>query len=74
MQNLIEKLETQLILVNIDIDTVDKIIESIRHKVSQNTLQTFDELSKLIYLKLEEIITPCEQPLIINRNTTHYVI
>jgi len=72
--DLIETLENQLVSADIGIEATDEIIESIRNKVSQNTLQTLDELHNLIQSKLKEIISPCEQPLIIDNNCKPYVI
>ena len=72
--DLIDTIEAQLICADIGIEATHEIIESVRHEVSQNTLQTLDALRDLIQSKLKEIISPSAQPLIINESYQPYVI
>lgn len=72
--NVIENIEEQLISADIGIEATDEIIQFIRNTASKTCLQIKDPLNNLIQSKLKEMITCCEQPLIVNESCKPYLI
>ena len=73
-EDLIDDIEMQLITADIGIDATNRIMNSIRLKVSRNELQTMEALLELLKVQLLEILEPCEASLEINSNQAPYVI
>ncbi len=73
-EDLIDEIEMQLLTADVGIEATEEVMEAIRNKVSRNELQTMDALTSLLKEKLSDIITPCQQPLIIDANKKPFVI
>nr|WP_018300255.1 signal recognition particle-docking protein FtsY [Fangia hongkongensis] len=73
-EDLIDEIEMQLLTADVGIEATEEVMEAIRNKVSRNELQTMDALTSLLKEKLSDIITPCQQPLIIDTSKKPFVI
>ena len=73
-EDLIDDIEMQLITADIGVDATEEIMEAIRSRVSRNELQTIEDLTNLLKMKLLEIITLSSIPLQIQAEKKPYVI
>ncbi len=71
---ILEELETRLLLADVGINATERMLESIREEVSRKALSNQDELFKALSHKMEEILTPVEEPLVIDDAKAPYII
>jgi len=64
--NLIEQLETQLLLADVGFETVQTILQSLTDQIKRKELSDAGALKKQLEKLLTDILQPCEQPLEIN--------
>lgn len=68
--DLLEELETQLIMADVGIEATQSIIASLTEKVSRKELKDSDALYAALKSELTHLLTPVEQPLDLNDNAT----
>ena len=73
-EELLEKIEMQLLTADIGVEATDDIVNHLRDKVARNELQTVENLNKIIKEKLTKILKPSEQPLTIDAQNTPHII
>ncbi len=61
--DLLEELESQLLLADVGVDATVDIIERLTQRVSRKELTSPDALHKALQEELLELLRPCEQPL-----------
>lgn len=73
--DILEELETRLLMADVGVEVTQKLIKNITEEVSRKNLSNVDELLALLNREMVEILKPVEQPLIAN-NDEHqtYVI
>ena len=72
--DLLEDLETQLLLADVGVEATKEIIDDITGKVSRKELNDAEALSKALYVKMQDILTPCSLPLTIPPDQKPFVI
>lgn len=71
---LLEELETQLLLADVGVDTTVQIVERLAERVSRRELTDGDALYTALQQELEEVLAPCELPLLAETSDKPYVI
>nr|WP_053981700.1 signal recognition particle-docking protein FtsY [Marinagarivorans algicola] len=71
---LLEELETQLLMADVGIEATTDIIDALTAEVERKQLADSDALYAALQTKLLDIITPAEQPLVIDSTKQPYVI
>mgnify|MGYP000350846704 CR=1 FL=1 len=71
---LLEELETQLLVADVGIDATTTIIDELTAEVERKQLADSDALYAALQTKLLNMITPVEQPLVIDDTRQPYVI
>lgn len=71
---LLEELETQLLIADVGIEATTEIIDALTAEVERKQLADSDALYAALQTKLLDIITPAEQPLVIDSTKQPYVI
>ncbi len=71
---LLEELETQLLIADVGIEATTEIIDALTAEVERKQLADSDALYAALQTKLLDIITPAEQPLVIDSAKQPYVI
>lgn len=71
---LLEELETQLLVADVGIEATSTIIEELTAEVERKQLADSDALYAALQTKLLDIITPVEQPLVVDTTKQPYVI
>lgn len=71
---LLEELETQLLIADVGIEATTEIIDELTADVERKQLADSDALYSALQTKLLDIITPVEQPLVIDSTKQPYVI
>lgn len=71
---LLEELETQLLLADVGIDATQLIIGNLTQRVSRKELADADALYRALQQELKALIAPCTAPLIIDNTRKPYVI
>lgn len=70
----LEELETRLILADVGLEATQAIIRDLTARVQRNQLHDFDALMAALQGELEAILAPCAQPLVIAASSRPYVI
>ena len=73
-EDLLEELETQLIMADIGIEATNDIIERLTKKVRRKELDDAEALISALKGELKEILEPADQPLVINEQKSPFVI
>ena len=73
-EDLITGIEEQLICADVGFEATQEIIESIRIKASRNEIQTMKSLTTLLKEELNNIISTCEDPLMIDSAKSPFII
>jgi len=73
-EDLLEEIETQLLVADIGIEATTMIIDSLTSQVARKELANADALYQSLRTQLAEILAPVEQPLAIDQNKQPYVI
>jgi len=71
---LLENIETQLLLADIGVDATKTIIADLTARVGRKQLNSPEALLQALKDELQDILEPCSQPLIINDNKKPYII
>ena len=71
---LLEELETQLLVADVGVDATTEIIDQLTESVERNQLADSEALYEALQTKLLDMITPVEQPLVIDAAKKPYVI
>lgn len=71
---LLEELETQLIVADVGIDATTEIIDELTESVERKQLADSEALYGALQSKLLSMLTPVEQPLVIDNTKKPYVI
>ncbi len=72
--DLIEELETQLLMADVGIDAAEKVVESLTEKVARRELDDADALYQSLQEALCELLLPCEAPLDIDASHQPFVL
>lgn len=72
--DILEELETRLLIADVGINTTNKILEALREEVSRKALANQAELFSALREKMIHILLPVEKPLEIPTQTTPYVL
>ena len=72
--DLMEEIETQLIIADVGIDATTDIIDSLSSRVKRNQLSDSGALYGALQEELQSILDPCDAPLIIDETKTPFVI
>lgn len=73
-EELLEDLESQLLVADVGIEATTEIIESLTEQVARKTLNNPAALLAALRQSLEQLLEPVEQPLIIDTGKKPYVI
>lgn len=73
-EDILEELETRLLIADVGINTTNKILEALREEVSRKTLANQAELFRALRDKMVQILQPVEKPLVIPRQNTPYIL
>lgn len=71
---LLEELETQLLLADVGIEAVDVIVSSLAEKVERNELDSTQALYQALQDELVALLTPVQVPLMIDNHKRPFVI
>ena len=71
---LLEELETQLLVADVGIDATTEIIDELTAEVDRKQLADSEALYHALQTKLLSLLTPVEKPLVIDTSRTPYVI
>ncbi len=72
--DLLEELESQLIMADVGVDATQRVMDAINQKVKKDQLSDPDALRALVHEELVSILRPVEQPLELPEQSTPFVI
>lgn len=72
--DLLEDIETQLLSADVGLEATDQIIENLRQKVNRKQLADGNALMTALKEELQDVLSPCSHPLIIDTTVRPYVI
>lgn len=72
--DLLDELETQLLVADVGVEATTEIIEKLTQKVKYKELDDADALMGALQSELAEILEPADQPLVIPKRDTPFVI
>ena len=72
--NVLDDIETQLLSADVGLEATDQIVENLRQKLDRKQLSNGDAFMGALKSELRDILGPCTQPLVIDRNKRPYVI
>ncbi|MFK8075107.1 MAG: signal recognition particle-docking protein FtsY [Granulosicoccus sp.] len=72
--DLLEELESQLIMADVGIDATSRVMKSLNQQVSRSQVGDSDALRKALQQELTELLRPVEQPLEIPDSDSPFVI
>jgi len=72
--DLLEELETQLLVADVGVEVTQRIIQDLTQQVSRKTLADGDALMTALQLQMNQILEPCNQPLTIEAGHQPFVI
>ena len=73
-EDVLEELESLLVMADVGVDTTELIIEDLRQSLARNELKDLDALRAGLQRALLRIVAPVEQPLVIERGEDPFVI
>lgn len=73
-EEILEELETRLLMADVGINVTDQMLTSIRDSVSRKSLSNVDELFAALKIQMKDILEPVSKPLVIDTNHKPYVI
>ena len=73
-EQVLDELETRLIMGDVGVETTERILEGLRRKVARKELSNLDALLDALRASLLEIVRPSAQPLVIDRNSAPFAI
>ncbi len=73
--DLLEDLETQLVMADVGVEATREIMAKLTERVGRKELTDSDALFEALIKELQDVLAPCEQPLVIDSaNNKPYVI
>ncbi len=72
--DLLEELETQLLVADVGVEATSEIIEKLTQRVKYKELDDADALIEALKSELRTILEPADKPLVISKQKTPYVI
>lgn len=72
--DLLEQIEDLLITADLGMDATTRISKNILQKVSRNELKDAEALFAALHDEMQQILKPCQQPLVIPQQATPFVI
>jgi fused signal recognition particle receptor len=72
--DLLEDLETQLVMADVGVEATREIMDKLTERVGRQELTDSDALFEALIKELQDILAPCEQPLVIDSGNKPYVI
>ncbi len=73
--DLLEDLETQLVMADVGVEATQEIMAKLTERVGRKELTDSDALFEALIKELQDVLAPCEQPLMIDSaNNKPYVI
>lgn len=73
-EEILEELETRLLMADVGIAVTDQMLTSIRDSVSRKSLSNVDELFAALKVQMKDILEPVSKPLVIGSDHKPYVI
>ena len=73
-EEILEELETRLLMADVGINVTEQMLTSIRDSVSRKSLSNVDELFAALKVQMKDILEPVSKPLVIDTNHKPYVI
>ncbi len=73
-EDILEELETRLLMADVGINVTDQMLTSIRDSVSRKSLSNVDELFAALKVQMKDILEPVSEPLVIDTSHKPYVI
>ena len=73
-EEILEELETRLLMADVGITVTDQMLTSIRDSVSRKSLSNVDELFASLKVQMKDILEPVSKPLVIDTSHKPYVI
>ena len=73
-EEILEELETRLLMADVGINVTDQMLTNIRDSVSRKSLSNVDELFAALKVQMKDILEPVSQPLVIDTTHKPYVI
>jgi len=73
-EDLLEELESQLIMADLGVPVTERVMEAIRHRVSRSEVDDPEALKKALKEELGSILRPVEMPLEIPESSEPFVI
>lgn len=73
-EDLLEEIETQLLVADVGIDATSQIIEDLTKRVARKELADSGALYTALQVSLKDILTPVEQPLVLSSDNKPNVI
>lgn len=73
-EDILEELETRLLMADVGINVTNQMLTSIRDSVSRKSLSNVDELFAALKVQMKDILEPVSKPLVIDREHKPYVI
>ncbi len=72
--DLLEDLETQLVMADVGVEATREIMAKLTERVGRKELTDSDALFEALIKELQDVLAPCEQPLVIDSGDKPYVI
>src|SRR6204780_2382933 len=63
---ILDELETRLIMADVGVEASARILEELRRRVARKELNDVDALLKALHQSMAQILAPVEQPLVID--------
>ncbi|MHC5225821.1 signal recognition particle-docking protein FtsY [Ignatzschineria sp. LJL83] len=73
-EEILEELETRLLMADVGITVTDQMLSNIRDSVSRKSLSNVDDLFAALKTQMKDILEPVSEPLVIDTNHKPYVI
>jgi len=73
-QDLLEEIETQLLVADVGVEATNSIISDLTARVARKQLKDADALFSALQENMVEILKPCNQPLSVNRSDSPFVL
>jgi fused signal recognition particle receptor len=72
--DLLEDLETQLVMADVGVEATREIMAKLTERVGRKELTDSDALFEALIKELQDVLAPCQQPLVIDSGNKPYVI
>lgn len=73
-QSVLEELETSLLVADVGVDATERIMETLKHRVSRRELADTKALHSALAQELNDILQPVAQPLAVSAERPHIVL